>query len=87
MQLSQKVETDRISEHENESKVNEASAGHFENENVNMMSDEDFCEHLWQKYCGRSRPAEFCSQRETMLAKVDEENDFDDGRKESALSY
>ena len=59
--------------------MNEASAGHFENENVNMMSDEDFCEHLWQKYCGRPRPAEFCSQKETMLDKVDEVKDFDDG--------
>ena len=58
---------------------NEASAEDSEDKNVNLMSDQEFCEHLWQKFCNRPRPAKYCSQQESLVNKLGDEKDFDDG--------
>jgi hypothetical protein len=50
-------------------KINEAtnSVEPNEEENVNLMSDEDFFfYHLWKKSCGRPRPAEYTSKQEKL---------------------
>ena len=36
---------------------NEAPEKELEDENLNLMSDKDFMEHMWKKFCGRPRPA------------------------------
>ena len=50
---------------------NEASAEDSEDKNVNLMSDQEFC--------NRPRPAKYCSQQESLVNKLGDEKDFDDG--------
>ena len=36
-----------------------------EEENLESMSDNDFLEHMWKKFCGQPRPAKFSFQQES----------------------
>ena len=57
---------------------NEAPEKELEDVDVNLMSDNDFAEHLWMTFCGRPRPAEYCSQQESVPEKHGDDRELDD---------
>ena len=47
-------------------------------EDVNCMSDKDFSEHLWKTFCGRSRPAKYSSQQESVSDELGDGRNLDE---------
>jgi hypothetical protein len=57
---------------------NEAPEEDLDDENVNLMTDKDFIEHMWKNFCGKPRPAKYTSQQESVKDKLKVGRDLDD---------
>ena len=57
---------------------NEAHEKDLEDKNINHMSDKEFAEHMWMKFCGRPRPAKYSSQQEFVADELGDERNLDD---------
>ena len=47
-------------------------------EDVNCLSDKDFAEHLRKTFCGRSRPAKYSSQQESVSDELGDGRNLDE---------